>query len=57
MYLLASRRRQQREQNDRTPYPFDAFVSYCYEDRLWVVRELLPRIEYEAKIRLCLHSR
>ena len=39
------------------PYVFDAFVSYTHQDKRWVVHELLPKLEYEAKIRLCLHQR
>ena len=38
-------------------YVFDAFVSYTHQDRKWVIHELLPKIEYEANIRLCLHQR
>ena len=39
------------------PYVFDAFVSYTHQDQKWVIRELLPKVEYKAKIRLCLHQR
>ncbi len=39
------------------PYAFDAFVSYTHRDTKWVVHELLPKVEYEAKLRLCLHQR
>ena len=42
---------------DEERFVFDAFVSYAHQDMKWVVRELLPKLEYEAKIRLCLHQR
>lgn len=35
---------------------YDAFVSFAHEDRTWVCRTLVPRLE-EGGARLCLHSR
>lgn len=45
------------ELTDRTRYVFDAFVSYTHQDMNWVVKELLPQLEYTRGIRLCLHQR
>ncbi|XP_061777534.1 toll-like receptor 22 [Nerophis ophidion] len=36
---------------------FDAFVSYNAHDELWVLRELLPKLEGEQGWKLCLHHR
>lgn len=47
--------RQQRKKQDHNQY--DAFISYNIHDELWVVRELLPKLEKEQGWRLCLHHR
>ena len=56
MHLVRDRRAKEREMKEER-YVFDAFVSYANQDEDWVVHELLPKVEYEAKIRLCLHQR
>ena len=56
MHLVRDRRAKEREMEEGS-YVFDAFVSYANEDEDWVINELLPKVEYEAKIRLCLHQR
>ena len=38
-------------------FVFDAFVSYTRNDQKWVIKELLPRVEREANVKLCLHQR
>ena len=55
-HLVRDRRAKEREMEEGR-YVFDAFVSYANEDEKWVVNELLPKVEYEAKIKLCLHTR
>src|SRR6218665_500737 len=38
-------------------FNFDAFVGYSRRDSNWVVTELLPRLEQECNLRLCIHER
>ena len=55
-FLIRSRRRRYMELTDGR-YAYDAFVAHSSDDRVWVVRHLLPRIESEGRYRLCLHQR
>ena len=57
IFLMRARHRRHMELTDRTRYVFDAFVSYTHQDWHWVVKELLPQLEYQRGIRLCLHQR
>ncbi len=54
---MKARHRRHIELTDRPRYVFDAFVSYTHQDKNWVVKELLPKLEYDTGIRLCLHQR
>ena len=56
-YLMRSRRRRYMELADGSSYVYDAFVAHNSDDRVWVVRSLLPRLESEGRYRLCLHQR
>lgn len=38
-------------------YTYDVFVSYCEENRQWVLDELIPNIENQSEINICLHER
>lgn len=39
------------------PYNYDVFVSYCDENRDWVLQQFLPNIEEDQEINVCLHER
>ncbi|CAD0206818.1 unnamed protein product [Chrysodeixis includens] len=43
--------------DEGTVFNYDVFVSYCNEDRGWVLDHLLPHIEAECSISACLHER
>ncbi|CAH0699493.1 unnamed protein product [Spodoptera exigua] len=43
--------------DDNTIFNYDVFVSYCNEDRGWVLDHLLPHMETECSISACLHER
>lgn len=45
------------DDNTDTPYNYDVFVSYCDENRDWVLQHFLPNIEDETEINVCLHER
>ncbi|XP_064541107.1 toll-like receptor 13 isoform X2 [Drosophila montana] len=36
---------------------YDIFISYCQNDRQWVLDELLPNVEKSGDISICLHER
>ncbi|KAH8300502.1 hypothetical protein KR018_009718 [Drosophila ironensis] len=36
---------------------YDIFISYCQNDRSWVLNELLPNVEEAGDISICLHER
>ncbi|KAG6454593.1 hypothetical protein O3G_MSEX008775 [Manduca sexta] len=42
---------------DGTIFHYDVFVSYCNEDRGWVLDHLLPHLESDCSISACLHER
>nr|UGN25773.1 TLRbeta3 [Terebratalia transversa] len=58
-YLLRARRKRQRmaKRNDEKDFAYDAFVCYNKDDQDWVVRRLLPELEYNGEFKLCLHDR
>lgn len=40
-----------------TAYNYDVFVSYCDENRNWILDEFLPNIDQCRDIKVCLHER
>lgn len=56
MYLVQSL-----QPYDRIPdgeeFVYDAFVAHHINDRLWVINHLLPFLEKQKNLRLCLHER
>nr|WBP49910.1 Toll-like receptor protein [Mimachlamys nobilis] len=46
---------------DRLPdgeeFVYDAFIAHHMDNRLWVINHLLPFLEKQRKLRLCLHER
>lgn len=48
--------RKRASQSTILDYAYDVFISYCDEDRMWVLDELLPNIE-KNDISACLHER
>lgn len=38
-------------------YNYDVFVSYCDENRNWILNEFLPNIDQCRDIKVCLHER
>ncbi|XP_013176709.1 PREDICTED: toll-like receptor 6 [Papilio xuthus] len=43
--------------DENTIFNYDVFVSYCHEDRDWVLDQLLPHVEVDANVSVCLHER
>ncbi|XP_026322715.1 toll-like receptor 13 [Hyposmocoma kahamanoa] len=42
---------------DGTFFNYDVFVSYCNDDRDWVLDYLLPHVEKDCNVCVCLHER
>ncbi|XP_013185473.1 toll-like receptor 6 [Amyelois transitella] len=38
-------------------YNYDVFVSYCHDDRAWMLDQLLPHLEMDCNVSVCLHER
>uniref|UniRef100_A0A1L8E3B1 Putative toll-like receptor 13 n=2 Tax=Nyssomyia neivai TaxID=330878 RepID=A0A1L8E3B1_9DIPT len=46
-----------RQGNSDDSFMYDVFVSFCDENRAWVLEELLPNIEGRREISVCMHER
>lgn len=55
IYLCCVRRGYKKIEEDK--YYFDAFVAYNGDDRTWILTNLMPFLEKQQKMRLCLHDR
>ncbi|XP_001848199.2 toll-like receptor 13 [Culex quinquefasciatus] len=42
---------------EEAPFNYDVFVSYSDNDRSWVLEEMLPNLEREDLLTVCLHER
>ncbi|VDI43160.1 toll-like receptor 1 [Mytilus galloprovincialis] len=42
---------------DRQNYKFDAFLSYADEERVFVIRDVIKKLEANDNFRLCIHER
>ncbi len=47
----------QREEEDEEAFTYDVFVSYCDQNRDWIIDEFLPNVEHHRDIKVCLHER
>ncbi|XP_033753746.1 toll-like receptor 2 [Pecten maximus] len=56
LYLVRSLQPYQRLP-DGDEFVYDAFVAHHIDNRLWVINHLLPFLEKQRKLRLCLHER
>ncbi|KAK2139700.1 hypothetical protein LSH36_1651g00016 [Paralvinella palmiformis] len=56
-FLLRAKRREARERSDQNQYAYDAFVAYNKSDLTWIQDKLLPLLEENERMRLCVHDR
>lgn len=56
-YLDKEKINQVADEVDEEAFTYDVFVSYCDENRDWIIEELLPNIEHHRDIKVCLHER
>lgn len=45
------------EEEDDEAFTYDVFVSYCEQNRDWIIDEFLPNVEQHRDIKVCLHER
>lgn len=45
------------DKTDKVTFNYDVFVSYCDENRNWILDEFLPNIDQCRDIKVCLHER
>lgn len=45
------------EKEDDEAFTYDVFVSYCDENRDWIIDEFIPNVEHQRDIKVCLHER
>ncbi|XP_052822126.1 toll-like receptor 13 [Octopus bimaculoides] len=57
VYLFFARRRKYQLLECTSEHNYDAFVCYCGSDVGWVTKYLLPILEEENDLHLCLHDR
>jgi Leucine-rich repeat (LRR) protein len=56
-FLLQSKRRKYRAIHDPTDYRYDAFIAYNRADAQWLLNNLVPKLEVECGLKLCIHDR
>ncbi|XP_062589958.1 toll-like receptor 13 [Saccostrea cucullata] len=56
LYLLRAKRRGYQNLEGHH-FLYDAFVAYNSKDRVWVISEMIPRLEKRENLKLCLHDR
>ncbi|CAG2208117.1 unnamed protein product [Mytilus edulis] len=56
-YLAKSKHRRHEASTDSKHYVYDAFISYCEHDNLFVINDCIQNLEMERNFKLCLHQR
>ncbi|XP_071139089.1 toll-like receptor 4 [Mytilus edulis] len=56
-YLAKSKHRRRETSTDSKHYVYDAFISYCEHDNLFVINDCIKNLEMERNFKLCLHQR
>ncbi|XP_063437808.1 toll-like receptor 4 [Mytilus trossulus] len=56
-YLAKSKHRRQEASTDFKQYVYDAFISYCEHDNLFVINDCIQNLEMNRNFKLCLHQR
>ncbi|XP_071082827.1 toll-like receptor 3 [Haliotis cracherodii] len=56
-YLIYMMRYNNRHEVDTGHYEYDAFIAYGQNDRPWVIKTLMPILEGQGQLKLCIHDR
>lgn len=57
LYLRLRQSKHQYKRLNYQEFDFDAFVAYHSNDRDWLIKYLMPHLESNLKLRLCVHER
>ncbi|XP_052105616.1 toll-like receptor 4 [Mytilus californianus] len=56
-YLAKSKHYSYKASTDDDEYTYDAFISYCDDDRSFVLKDFIANLENEGNAKLCVHQR
>ncbi|XP_063425699.1 toll-like receptor 4 [Mytilus trossulus] len=56
-YLAKSKHYNYKASIDNGEYTYDAFISYCDDDRAFVLKDCIENLETEGNAKLCVHQR
>lgn len=56
-YLGKEKIVQARDEEEDEAFTYDVFVSYCEQNRDWIIDEFLTNVEHHRDIKVCLHER
>ncbi|VDI25579.1 Hypothetical predicted protein [Mytilus galloprovincialis] len=56
-YLAKSKHYSYKASTDDGEYTYDAFISYCDDDRAFVLKDCIANLETEGNAKLCVHQR
>ncbi|VDI26169.1 Hypothetical predicted protein [Mytilus galloprovincialis] len=56
-YLAKSKHYRYKASSDDGNYTYDAFISYCDDDRSFVLKNCIENLETEGNVKLCVHQR
>ncbi|CAG2229153.1 unnamed protein product [Mytilus edulis] len=56
-YLAKSKHYRYKASSDDGEYTYDAFISYCDDDRSFVLKDCIENLETEGNAKLCVHQR
>ncbi|CAC5389627.1 unnamed protein product [Mytilus coruscus] len=56
-YLAKSKHYNYKASTDHGEYTYDAFISYCDDDRAFVLNDCIANLENEGNYKLCVHQR
>ncbi|CAC5405113.1 TLR13 [Mytilus coruscus] len=56
-HLAKSKHYCDKASHDHGKYTFDAFISYCDDDRSFVLKDSIGNLENEGNYKLCVHQR
>lgn len=57
LFLAFLNDRKRKKNTNHLSFQYDAFISYNVQEEPWVMEELVPKLEGEHGLRLCLHHR
>ncbi|XP_043088091.1 toll-like receptor 13 [Puntigrus tetrazona] len=57
LFLAFLKDKKKKQASNNVDFQYDAFISYNVQEEPWVLEELVPKLENQHGLRLCLHHR